>query len=153
MLDGVEVRAVRGKIEQPHPRILQTFADACNLVRREIVDDDDAADSHFWDQPFFEPLLEDLAVHRAWDQHWRKDAVMPETGYEGLGHPVAVGCLAEQLLAFLAPAMSAHHAGRRPGLIDEHETGKVEVRLRGRPQLASQGNIRPVLLRRKDRFF
>jgi hypothetical protein len=53
----------------------------------------------------------------------------------------------------MTPAMAAGHCGVGAGLIDEHEAGKVEIRLRRLPQLPRQGDVRAILLRCKDRFF
>ena len=153
LLDRVEVGAVGREIEQPHPGIFEALADACDLVSGKIVDHHDAAGLHLWDQPFFEPLLEDFSGHRARDQHRGEDAVMLEACHEGLCHPVPMRGLTQQFLALPAPAMRPHHAGCRAGFIDEHKAREVETGLGCRPELTRQGNVRPVLLARKYRFF
>lgn len=153
LLDRVEVGAIRRQVEQMHLSVFEALADACHLVGRQVVDDDDAARHHFGDQAFLQPLAEDHAVHRAWQKLWGEDAVMDQSGDKGRGHPVTMGCFGEQLLALLTPAMGAGHRRVCSGLIDEHEAGEVKIGLARLPELARQGDIGPILLRRIDRFF
>jgi hypothetical protein len=153
LLDRIEVRAVGRQIQQVHSRAFEAFADTGNFVGGQVIDDDDATRHHFGDQALFKPLAEDHAGHRAWEQLRGEDAVMRQPCDKGGRHPVTVRGLGEELLALVAPAMAAGHRRVGAGFIDEHEVGKVETRLSSLPQLTRQGDVRPVLLRRKYRFF
>jgi hypothetical protein len=44
---------------------LEALTDSGDFVRWQVIGHNDAAGSHFGDQAFFEPLLEDFAGHRA----------------------------------------------------------------------------------------
>ena len=64
-----------------------------------------------------------------------------------------MGCFGKQPLALLTPTMRACHRCVGAGFIDKNEACKVEIGLAGRPDLAGQRHVRPILLRRIDRFF
>ncbi len=78
---------------------------------------------------------------------------MLETRHEGRGHPVTVRRFGDELLAFMAPAMAACHRRICAGFINKNKPCEVKISLRSLPKLASQGDIRPILLRRINRFF
>ena len=78
---------------------------------------------------------------------------MREARDKGLRHPVPVRCLAIELFALASPAMGSRHRRGHSGFIDEDQFGKVESRLSLPPQVARQGNVRPILLDRIYRFF
>ena len=153
LFDGIEVRAIGRQVEQEHARVFKAFADTGNLVGGEIIDDNDASRLHFWDQAFVQPLTEDHAGHRAWQQLRGQDAIMRQPGDKSGGHPVAVWGFGEQLQSLMAPTMAARHRCVGASFINEHKTPKVEPRLRSLPKLPGQRDVRPVLLRRKYRFF
>ena len=153
LLDRIEVGAVRREIEQPHAGVLEAIADAGDLVGGQIVGDDNAAGRHFGDQAFDQPLTEDFAGHRRIHQHRREDAVVLEPSHEGRGHPMAMGCLADERLALVAPAMRSHHARGRGGLIDEHQRLEVEPGLRRLPDRPRYRDVGPVLLTGVDCSF
>ena len=153
LLDRIEVGAVGRKVEQSHACVLEAVADAGDLVGWQIVRDDDAAGRHFRDQVFNQPLAEDFAGHRRVDQHRRENAVMLQSRYEGGGHPVTMRCLAEERLAFMAPAMRSCHARGRAGLIDEHQRCEVEPGLRRLPDRTRYRDVGPVLLAGVDCSF
>lgn len=119
-------------------------------MRRQVVADDNAARPHLGDQVFDEPLPEDAAVHRSVDQHRREDAIVLEPGDEGGRHPVAMRRLAVERLALATPAAQPGHAGRGPGLVDEHQRSEVQPGLRRAPDVAGDDDIGPVLLSRED---
>jgi hypothetical protein len=54
--------------------------------------------------------------------------------------------LAQDRLAFAAPAMGPRHAGGHAGFIDEDQRTKVEPGLRRPPDLARYRNVEAVLL-------
>ncbi len=87
----VEVGAIGRQVKQAHSGIFEALTDTGDFMRREVVGHDDATWSHFGDQAFFEPLLEDFAGHRAQDQLRSQYAVVLKTGDERRGHPVAQG--------------------------------------------------------------
>ena len=53
-----------------------------------------------------------------------------------------------QALAPGRSSVAAGHVGRGPGLIDEHEARRVEIKLIVEPLLPSSQDVRPVLLGR-----
>ena len=74
-----------------------------DLVGGEVVDDDDAGRLQLGDQRLFQPLPKQLAGHRTGQEHRRQDAAMTQGRDEGLGHPVAVRCLADEFFALTPP--------------------------------------------------
>jgi len=153
LLDGVEVRTVGRKIEQLHSGTLEALADTGDFMGWQIVDDDDAARLHLGNEAFFEPLLEDHAGHGTRQQLRGEDGVMGQAGQERRRHPVAMRRLADKFLALLAPTVRPRHCRIGAGFIDEYQRREVQVGLCSPPEGPRQRNVRPVLLRRKDRFF
>lgn len=153
LLDRIEVGTVGRQVEQVHARVFKAFADTSDLVGGQVVDDDNASLPHFRDQAFLQPLAEDHAIHRAWQQLRGQDAVMRQSRDKGGRHPVSMRRLGKELPAFMTPAMAAGHGGVGPGLIDEHQACKVEVRLPRLPQLPRQRDVRTILFGREYRFF
>lgn len=58
---------------------------------------------------------------------------------------MAMGGLADEWLALVTPAMRAHHAGGRAGLIDEHQRLEVEPGLGHPPDRTRYRDVGPVL--------
>lgn len=113
--------------------MFEAFADTCDFVGGQVIDDHDAPQSHFRDQTLFQPLAEDPAGHRAWEQLWGQNAAMRQSGDKSGRHPVAMRDFGKELLAFVAPAMASGHRCVGAGLIDEHKGGKVETGLTRSP--------------------
>jgi hypothetical protein len=67
--------------------------------------------------------------------------------------PVPVRRLSAQALTSRPPAMGADHVGFCPGLIDEDETGGINLSLTPFPACPSARDVGPVLLGRQQRFF
>ena len=153
LFDRVEVGAVGRQVDKVHPCAFEALADTGNLVSGQIIDNDNAARLHLGDQAFLQPLAEDHAVHRAWQQVRGEDAIMRQACDKGGCHPVAMWSLGEELSAFVTPAMAARHRGVGAGLIDKDQRTEVEARLGCCPELARQCDIRPVLLGREYGFF
>ncbi len=63
LLNRIKIGTMRGKIEQPHPGIFETFADARDFMRRQIIGDDDGAWLHLGDEVLDQPLAKDFPRH------------------------------------------------------------------------------------------
>lgn len=153
LFDGIEVRAIGRKVQQVHSGIFKTLANAGDLVGRQVVDDDDAPGLHLRDKALFEPLPKDEPGHRAREQLRSQDTIVHKPSHKGRCHPVTMWVFCNELLAFITPAVGARHRRVGAGLIDKNKAGEVQICLRCLPQLACQGDVRPILLRRINRFF
>jgi hypothetical protein len=60
---------------------------------------------------------------------------------------------ADEALSPRRPAARAGHVGRRPGLVDEDQAGRVKQRLSLPPKRARRGDVGPVLLGGVRGFF
>ena len=69
-----------------------------------------------------------------------------QAGNEGRGFPVAVGCVVDQALAPLTPAVEAGHVGGGTCLVQEDEALAVHVALTDPPALTLARHVRTVLL-------
>ncbi len=72
---------------------------------------------------------------------------------KGHGPPLAVGRLGVDALAPRRAAMTAHHIGLGPGLVDEDEACRVKLALMLPPADAAAGDVGPVLLAGVHGFF
>ena len=66
---------------------------------------------------------------------------------------MAVRDLGEQLLATGRPATQPGHIGFGPGLIQKNQPFRRQLALVGFPKPALAGDVRTILLGRKQRFF
>ena len=96
---------------------------------------------------------EALAVDRTVDDAGGRDAIMAQRGEEGHRPPVAVRHLGTKRQAATMPAVGACHVGLGPGLVDEHQAGRIDASLIPLPPVAPPRNVRPVLLAGEDGFF
>ena len=74
----------------------------------------------------------------------RPDVRKAATKVRGLPVPVWNG--REETLATRAAPEAAHHIGRRPGLVDEDEMSRVQLRLVRAPGVSRGRDVRPALL-------
>ena len=93
------------------------------------------------------------AVDGAVENHRRDHAIKAQASNERGGLAMAVREAHPKPLALAATAMGARHIRRRPGLIDEHEPFRIEVRLRLEPVAALLQDVRAVLLDRVPGLF
>src|SRR5260221_13333250 len=89
---------------------------------------------------------EDFAVHRAVNDERSRQAGRAQGGNEGRGLPVPVWNGREETLATRAASEAARHIGRRPGLVDEDEMSRVQLRLVRAPDVSRGRYVRPALL-------
>jgi hypothetical protein len=146
VLDRIEVGAVGRQEEQAGAGRLDGLADGGAFVAGQVVHDHDVAGTQLAHQHLLDVGLKGIAVDRAVEHHRRHHSGEAQTGHEGRGLPVAVGDAGAQPFTLGRPAMQARHAGGRPGLVDEHETLRIEVDLSLEPLLAPLHDVRPVLL-------
>ena len=119
----------------------------------QIVDHDDVAFRQAWDQHVVHIDQEGFAVHRPFQNPRRHQPVVAQSGREGGGLPMSPGCLADQAPATATAPMGAHHLGRGPGLVDEHQALGIKACLIGLPALPRRGHVGPFLLGRLQSFF
>jgi hypothetical protein len=119
----------------------------------EIVDDDDVAWSQRRHKDLFDVGEEACAVDRAVEDAGRVDAIDTQSGEERHRLPMAVRNLGRQTATTLVPSPQRRHVGLRPRLVDEDETGWVDLLLVASPALAAARDVRPILLGRKHAFF
>ena len=141
----------RKKSRAPAARMARRTAAA--LVRAEVVHDDDVAGT--------QRRRRGPSRHRAGSSRRRSarraargiDAVVAQRRQEGHGLPVAVRRLGPEPLAARRPAPERRHVGLGPGLVDEHQPGRVDPALVFRPLRPPARDVRAVLLGRDQRLF
>jgi hypothetical protein len=120
--------------------------DPVALVGRQVVHDHDVAVGQGGGEDLLDIGLEGVAVHRTVENPRGHEAVAAQAAGEGGGLPMTPGDLADQPLADRASPVAAGHLGVGPGLVDEHQLGRIEARLAGLPARAPLGHVRPVTL-------
>jgi hypothetical protein len=152
-LDGVQVGAVGRQIFQRGSSRFDEFLDPGSRVARQIVHDDDVAFGERGREAFFHPFLERGGVHGFVVSLLRHEAAQAQAGDKRDILIVAVRDADAQSPAAPASAALARHLRGRPGLIDEHEFGRIEIELAVEPLLASLQDVRALLLLGMRRFF
>lgn len=123
------------------------------LVGRQVVHDHDIAVAQRRAEDLLDVGQEPPPGHRTIQHHWCREAAQAQAGDKGGGLPVAVRDAGAQPLAAGAAPVQAGHLGRGAGLVEEHQLGRVKVRLRLEPRLPRRGDVRAVLLGRMRGFF
>ncbi len=152
-LDGVQVGRVLGQEEQLCADGADGASHGFALVGAEIVHDDDVA----WLEGRRENPLdvegEAFAIDRAIDEPGRVDVVVTQGGQECHGLPAAMRHLGPEAPAAWRPAPERRHIGLGPGLVDEHQAGRVNAVLVGYPLRAPTGDVGTILLAGDQRLF
>ena len=153
LLDRIEVWAVGWQEQQARASGPDCVSDGGFFVAGQVVEDDDVTGRERGAELLFDPLGEAGAIDRLIEDEGRVDPVAAQGGDEGHRFPVAIGHFCVQPLSFGCPTSQRCHVGFGPGLIDEHETGRVRPSLILLPLLPPPGDLRPQLLCGKDAFF
>jgi hypothetical protein len=152
-LDGVQVGAVRRQEQQMRAGGADGAAHGLALVTAEGVEHHDVTGGERGHQELLHPCEEQRSVDRSVDHAGRVDAVVPQSGDEGHGGPVAVRHMGDQTLSPRGAAVGACHVGLGPGLVDEDQAGGVDARLMATPARAAAGDVGPMLFGGVQAFF
>src|SRR5580765_4757697 len=129
------------------------YCSTAYFVAAEIVDDDDIAGPQRRYQHLLDVNKEAVAVDRAVDDTGCVDAVGAQGGEEGQRAPAAMRGLGDQSPAARATPVRACHVGLGPGLVDEHQAGRVKPALVALPLRSPSGDVGSVLLAGVQAFF
>lgn len=111
LLDRIEVRRVWQQEQEPCAGGLDRLSGALDLVGGQTVQDDDAAGAQRWGEHLPDIGDEGLAVHRAVEDHGRRETVEAQTRHQRRGLPVAVRDGGAVTLAARAAAAQARDPG------------------------------------------
>ena len=153
LFDGIEIGAVGRQEEAMSAGGSNGLSYSLAFVAAEIVEDDDVSGFERRHEELLDIGEEPLAVDRSVEDARRVDAFDPERSEEGQRPPVTVRGLADQTLATPRPAPQRRHVGLDPGLVDEHQTMRVDGSLARPPSATATGDIGPVLLTGVCGFF
>jgi hypothetical protein len=153
LLDWVEIRTVGRQEEELGADGADGFAHGTAFVAAEIVHDDDVAGGERRRQDLLDIGEEALAVDRSIDDAGCIDPVGAQCGEERQRPPAAPRDFRNQPLAARTAAMGTRHIGFGPGLVDEDQTGSIELALMRFPAKTPPGDVRPVLLGCVQAFF
>ena len=153
LFDRIEVGRVRRQISQSGARRFDRLAHAWNLVRRQVVHDDDIIDAQCRRQHLLDIGDERCSIHRAIKNEGRGQRIDPEAGDESGRFPMAVRNFPKTSLPAWRATIAPRHVRACPGFIEEYEACCIEVRLLGLPFASRLGDVRTVLLGRVHGFF
>ena len=153
LFNGIEVWRVFGKEEEFCAGRANGASDGQGLMRTEIVHHDDVARLEGGNEDFFDVDEEARAIDWPFEKPRRHDAVVAQGGHEGHGLPPAIRHLGIEALANRRPSPERRHIGFGPGLVDEHQPGRIDTVLIGRPLQASARHIGPIAFAGDQRLF
>jgi hypothetical protein len=153
VLDGIEVTAVGRKVEQTRSCCCDGLAHRRAFVAGQIVHHHDVAGAEFGHQHLLHIGLEGETIDRPVEDHRRHHAGDPQPGQEGCRLPMTVRNAGPEPLASWSAATTPGHVGRCPGLVDEHQTIRIEIELSIEPVPAPLQDVRAVLLGRVRGLF
>lgn len=122
------------------------------FVRAEIVEDDDIIRLERGNEKLLDIGQEPLAVNGTFEQAWRIDAVMPQSGQKSRRVPMAVRNFVDEATAALRPSAHARHVGLGPCFVDENQARGSDPALIFAPLDAPSRSVRAVLLARDERL-
>src|SRR5205809_3148860 len=144
LLDRVEIRAVGRQVEQYCACGFDRLSDTGNLMRAEIVHDDDIAEREGGNEELLDVSAEGLAVDRTVDDAGCRDLVVAQSGEKGAGLPTTVRDVGDQPLAASSSPIATGHIGGDTSLVDEDQPPWVQLSLPlspGRPRLGDIGTL------------
>jgi hypothetical protein len=151
--DRIEIRTVRGQIPQRCAGGFDQRLDAVDVMRGEVVGDDDVARRERGDQDLLDVGEKTVAVHRAIDHAWCGQAGETQAGDKGARLPARERRMIADALAARATAVPPQEIRRDAGFIEKDEVRRVPRRRRGLPLLPRRGDVRPIVFGRAYRFF
>ena len=101
---------------------------AADFVAAEIIHDDDVAGFEEWNELLFDIGAEAFAVDWAVKAR-RRELVAAQGAEESQRPPVAAWYSAPHPITLGSPPAQRRHAGLDQGLIDEHQTPRIEIGL------------------------
>jgi len=146
LFDRIEVGTVGRQEEKSGADRADGPAHRMTFVAAEIVHDDNVAGLERRHEELLDIGFEAFAVDWSIKDARCVDAVVPQGGQECECLPMPVRRLPTQALSPQSPAMGADHVGLGPGLIDEDETGRINLSLMSFPACPSARDVGPVLL-------
>lgn len=129
------------------------LAHGFSLMRTKVVEDHDISRTQGGHEELLYIGQKARAIDRSVEQARRGDTVVTQGGQEGGSLPMAVRDLGNKPLAARRPAMGAGHVGLGPGLVDEHQPGRIDTVLVFAPLGAAALYVRAVLLGGVERLF
>ena len=153
MFDWVEVGRVGGQVAQFGTGSLDRLTHAIDLVRTQIVHEDDVALAKCRREDLFDIPEERRPIHGAVDDIGSGETIDAQRGYEGQRLPAAVRHASDDALAARRAPVVPDHRRRDCCLVDEDEAGRIEFRLLGIERGAPGGNITTILLGGVQRSF
>lgn len=153
LLDRIEVWAVGRQEQQVRASGPDRVPNSGFFVTGQVVEDDDVTGRERGAELLLDPLGKTGAIDRLIEDERCVDPVAAQGGDEGHRLPVTIGHLCLKPLTFGGPTPQRGHVGLGPGLIDEHEAGRIRPPLILLPLLAPPGDLRPQLFGGKNAFF
>ena len=99
------------------------------------------------------PSFESETVDRPVEDEGSNHAPLRQRANEGGCAPVAMRCTGPQPFTSGGSTMRANHVGLRPRPIDEHQPGRIQIKLTLEPLLALFQDVWPVLFGCVERLF
>ena len=121
LLDGIEVGRVRGQIEYFRADGLDPLANASNLMRAQVVHDDDIAGLQRGAEDVVEVGQEDLGVGRSLDDHGGDHAAEAHRAQDGEDLPVAFRRGLVNADSSGGSCIAPRHLGRDAAFIEEDQ--------------------------------
>ena len=153
LLDRVQVGGIGRQVAQLRASGFDCAANVFAFVSAKVVHHDDVSRLEGWDQDLVDIGLKALAVHRAIENHGRRDAAGSEPGCKGGDFPMAMRRGTPQRPAAERPASEPYHIGGAVCFIDEDELSRIEAGLAFPPAPAPGCHVRALLFAGQHRFF
>ena len=153
LLNGIEVGAVGGQVEQMRADGGNRAAHAPDFMTGQIVHNDAVARLERGGENLFDIGDEAWAIDRAVEDGGGGELVRPQGGNDGRGLPVAVGDFRDEAGATATAAIAPGHLRLERGLVQEDEPVPIEVGGLGTPALPGRPDIRSVLFGGVQDFF
>ena len=151
--DRIEIRTVRGQRPQRRASGGDQLLDAVDVMRGEVVGDDDVARGERGDQDLFDVGEKTVAIHRAIDDARRGEPGDPQARDKGARLPARERRVIADAVAAWAAAVPTQQICRDAGFIEKDEARRVPRRRRRLPLLPCGGEVGPVVFGRAYCFF
>jgi hypothetical protein len=152
-LDRIEIWTVGRQVAQRGAGGFDRVLDAVDVMRREVIGDDDVAGRERGDQDLGDVGEKAVAVHRAVDHPRCGQSGDAQAGDKGAGLPARHGRVITDSVAAQAAPVPPQQIRRDAGFIEKDEARGVPRRRGGLPLLPRGRDVGPIVFGGAHRFF
>jgi hypothetical protein len=152
-LDRIEVWRILRQVAQTCANCFDGFLNPKDFMGRKIVDHHNISALERRSQALLQVGEKNFSIYSSVDHHRGDYSGVAQTGDQCHRLPVSQRDISDQALSARTAAVRSHHIGADRGLVDKHQSCRVEEPLLTNPASARPSYVGALLLCRSQAFF